>query len=158
MNHLKTMPLLAALLMIGCPAAHAIDMGDASVLSQQGQRLKIAVPYGSAPNEAVAVMRFAVGDVTVPAGYLAPKAGDFVISKPERRNFIILQSRESVNAPRVQLVLNVANNDAPKVAYDLAVPPARYSGAASTAKPAAKSTAAGQRALRKKPLTPAAPA
>ena len=153
MNHLNTV-LAAVLLLIASPLVRAIDMGDASVLSQQGQRLKIAVPYGSSPNEAVAVMRFAIDDVTVPAGYMAPKAGDFVISKPERRNFIILQSREPVNAPRVQLVLNVANNDAPKIAYDLAVPPARYSDTASTAKPAAKATAAGKRALRRKPVTP----
>lgn len=106
--------------------AGAIDMGDASVLSMRGQRLRVAVPYGSTPGQKVPVMAISVGSVEVPDGYKAPDANAFVISQPENRNIIYLHSRESVTAPNLKLVLNVANSDTAQVAYEIKVPPLRY--------------------------------
>lgn len=118
---------LALVVSLAVPAiAHAIDPGDASVLSQQGQRLKVVVPFGSAPGEHVPVSRFSIASVSVPEGHAVPNASQFVISMPERRNVVYLQSREPVNAPSVQLVLAIANSDTERVAYDLVVPPPVY--------------------------------
>lgn len=117
--------LISGLLLNGA-AAYAVDLGNASVMSMQGQRLKIAVPYGSAPGERVPVMRFAVQSVEALDGRPAPAASDFVISQPEFRNVVYLQSREPVAASKVKLVLSVGNDSAKQVAYDLAIPPLAY--------------------------------
>ncbi len=119
-------------------AAHAIDLGDASVVSQQGQRLKVAVPFGSAPGEKVPVTRFSVAAVEVPVGHRIVSAEQFVISKPENRNVVFLQSREPVDASKVTLIVKVAQSDTAQVAYDLTVPPAKYAAFDEPAAPAPK--------------------
>jgi hypothetical protein len=101
-----------------------IDLGDASVLSQQGQRLKLAVPYGAEPGEKFPLLRFEVESVQVPEGHRAPNARSFTISKPESRNIIFLQSAENITAPSMKLVVAVAGNPGKRVEYDIAVPPA----------------------------------
>jgi hypothetical protein len=103
-----------------------VDLGDASVLSQQGQRLKVAVVYGSSPGERVPVTRFSVAEVraddsTTPA----PKAESFTISAPEKRNIVYLQSKEIVRTDKVQIVMTAADTPGKKVVYDLIVPPAK---------------------------------
>jgi hypothetical protein len=132
----KTVPsLLASLLALATlaclPPAQAqdgkvqgIDLGDASVLSQRGQRLKIAVPYGSEVGEKFPLLRFEVQSVEAAEGQIAPTARGFTISKPESRNIIFLQSAETVNAPNLKLVLAVAGSPNKLVAYDINVPPA----------------------------------
>ena len=54
----------------GLAAAQAatIDLGDPSVMSQRGQRLALALPYGSSPGERVSVSRFEVVSVKAPDG------------------------------------------------------------------------------------------
>ena len=115
----------------GLTGAHAqgapsqgIDMGDASVLSQQGQRLKIALPYGSNVAEKFPLLRFEVQSVEAGVGQSAPSARGFTISKPESRNVIFLQSKETITASNLKLVLAVAGSPNKLVAYDIAVPPA----------------------------------
>ncbi len=122
---------LAVATLLGLPLAQAqeakvqgIDLGDASVLSQRGQRLKIAVPYGSEVGEKFPLLRFEVQSVEATDGQTAPSARGFTISKPESRNVIFLQSAETVNAPHLKLVLAVAGSPNKLVAYDIAVPPA----------------------------------
>lgn len=107
----------------GAPS-QGIDMGDASVLSQQGQRLKIALPYGSHVAERVPLLRFEVQSVEAGVGQSAPSARGFTISKPESRNVIFLQSKETITASNLKLVLAVAGSPNKLVAYDIAVPPA----------------------------------
>lgn len=117
----------AALLSLASLQANAVvDLGDASVLSQQGQRLKVAVVYGSSPGERVPVTRFAVAEVSADSSTTpAPKAELFSISAPEKRNIIYLQSREVVRTDKVQIVLTAADTPGKKVVYDLIVPPAK---------------------------------
>ncbi len=107
-------------------AAHAVDLGNASVMSMQGQRLKIAVPYGSKPGEKVPVLRFSIDSIETNGAQQKSLANDFVISQPEFRNVIYLQSRDPVNASQVKLVLNVADSPATQVAYNLLVPPLNF--------------------------------
>jgi hypothetical protein len=103
----------------------AVDLGDASVLSQQGQRLKVAVVYGSGASERVPVTRFSVAEVRVEGSSIAPKAELFTISTPEKRNIVFLQSKEIVRTEKIQLVMTAADSPDKKVIYDLIVPPAK---------------------------------
>ncbi|MBX7106903.1 MAG: hypothetical protein K1X57_22730, partial [Gemmataceae bacterium] len=132
-------PVLVALLaagLVSATAAQAVELGDASVLSQRGQRLKIAVPFGSAPGENVAVTRFAVASVVSADGRPVPAAQGFTISKPERRNVLYLQSREPVDLDRIRVEVSVSNNDVERIGYDLRVPPARYAATEAETAPA----------------------
>ena len=121
--------------------ARAIDLGEASVLSQQGQRLKVVVPYGSAPGENVPVLRFSVQSASAPAGSAAPNPALFTIARPARGNVVVLQSNEIVSAPEVELVLAVAGQPGAQATYRLKIPPAQL--AASPAEPAAATAAQG---------------
>lgn len=113
----------AALALAASGAAAAIDLGEPSVLSQQGQRLKLAIPFGSEPGERVPVLRFSVVAVEAPAGHAAPSAEGFVLAMPERRRIIYVQSREPVTAPALTLTLQVAGSGTP-VVLEIEVPPA----------------------------------
>ena len=106
--------------------ATAIDLGDASVMSMQGQRLKIAVPYGSKPGEKVPLLRFSIESISGSGTSEGIVVDEFVISQPEFRNVIYLQSRDPVKASNIKLVLNIADNPVQQVAYDLVVPPLKY--------------------------------
>jgi hypothetical protein len=101
-----------------------ISMGEASVMSQQGQRLKIAVPYGSDVGDKISLLRFEVQSVDAGSGQSAPSARGFTISKPEHRNVIFLQSAETVNTSNLKLVLAVAGSPGKRIEYEIAVPPA----------------------------------
>lgn len=116
--------VLAAALAAGAPPALAIDLGEPSVLSQQGQRLRVAIPFGSAPGERIPVTRFSVVSAKALDGESAsPDAARFTIAKPERRNVVFVQSAEPVSAPRLRLVVSVAGNPPSSAAFDVDVPP-----------------------------------
>lgn len=142
-SRLPAPAIAAALAVFGLNgAANSIDMGNASVMSMQGQRLKIAIPYGSSPGEKVTVLRFSIDSISGDGAKDGLVASDFVISQPEFRNVIYLQSRDPVAVTNVRLMLGVADNPAHQVAYDLVVPPLKFAqtqlDAASAKKPVAK--------------------
>lgn len=125
--------LPAALLALACLAlpcsAAAIDLGDASVLSRQGQRLELAIPFGSDPGERVSVTRFQVVSVEAPGdGAQAPEPDRFTISKPERRNVIYLRSEHPVDLERLRIVVSVSGIEGPGTgaAYDIVIPPPSF--------------------------------
>lgn len=110
-------------------ASMAIDLGDASVLSRQGQRLELAIPFGSAPGERVSVTRFEVVSVEAATeGAAAPDPGRFTISRPERRNVVYLRSERPVDLDRLRIVVAVSGLDGPgsAAAYDIVIPPPRF--------------------------------
>jgi hypothetical protein len=131
--------LLALALVAVAPAADAsgaappLDLGEPSVLSQRGQRLKLALPYGSAPGERVSASRFEVVSVTAAEGWRAPDPAGFEIAKPARGNVAYLTSRERVDAPELTVVLRVADQPEGQQAWRIAVPPARAAGSATPA-------------------------
>ncbi len=131
--------------------AQEVDPGDVSVLSQQGQRLKIAVPFGAEPGARIPVMRFHVAAVEASPGYRAPTLRGFTVSKPERRNVIFLQSAEPVDAPQLRLVLAVAGEQAQEYEYDIAVPPARATRVAGPAPSEATQPAPQRKPRARKP-------
>ena len=112
------------------PLAGRIDLGQPRVLSQRGQRLKVALPYGAAPDEPVSASRIWVVDASAPPGDGPLSAGDFVMLKPEHRNMVLLQSQHPVTASRVMLTLRVAGQD-DATTYELAVPPVRFAATES---------------------------
>jgi hypothetical protein len=124
--------LSAALLVMTAPplataAPQGIDFGDPSVLSQRGQRLALALPYGSAPGERVSVSRFEVVSVKAPDGWVAPDPAGFSLAKPSRRNLVYLQSREAVDAPELALTVRVVEQPDSLQTFTVRVPPARVS-------------------------------
>jgi hypothetical protein len=108
-------------------ASQGIDLGDPSVLSQRGQRLALALPYGSAPGERVSVTRFEVVSVRAPDGWSAPDPAGFSFAKPERRNLVYLRSSETVDAPELSVTVRVAEQPDSLQTFTILLPPARAS-------------------------------
>lgn len=122
--------IAAALLAAICAAPAmaqqgALDLGDPSVMSQRGQRLKLALPFGSTPGERVSPMRFEVVSISAPDGWTAPDPSTFTISKAARRNLVYMQSREPVDAPELTLTVRVAGEQGETQAWKLVVPPSQ---------------------------------
>lgn len=135
----------------GAPV-EAIDLGTPSVLSQRGQRMRIAVPFGSTPGARVAATRFTVASVDVPGGFEALRAEDFVVLMPERRNIVLLQSKAPVAAPSASIELHVSGQ--PPMRLDVAIPPARFAsdlGIGSMAVAATPSAANATAAAARRP-------
>jgi hypothetical protein len=131
-----------------------IDLGDPSVLSQRGQRLSIALPYGSAPGERVSVSRFEVVSVEAPDGWAAPDPSGFSFAKPARRNLVYLRSRETVDAPELALTVRVAEQPQSLQTFTVQLPAARASAsqaAEPSAVPVSARAAAGKRPARRTP-------
>jgi hypothetical protein len=129
-------PLLGAALLaaLAAPAAAstpaalpALDLGAPSVQSQRGQRLKLVVPFGSAPGELVSATRFEVVSVQAPPGFRAPDVAGFTISKPASRNLVFLQSRESIDAPELTVTVRVADQPEGMQTWTIDVPPSQAS-------------------------------
>ncbi|MEZ5658579.1 MAG: hypothetical protein R3E83_08620 [Burkholderiaceae bacterium] len=102
--------------------AMAIDPGDARVLSQQGQRLKVELAYASEPGEPISAVSFSVLAATAPAGSFSPSPHLFTIMQPESSNRVILQSAEPVSAGQIELVLGLGVEPGRKVLYKLNIP------------------------------------
>jgi hypothetical protein len=115
--------------------AQAVKLGDAAVISQQGQALKVNLPY-SGSEQRVPVLRFTVEDVQVPAGFKAPAPKSFKMMQGENNSHITLVSTEKIDAPNVTMVVKVAGTGGEARTYNLAVPAAQV--AAAEAAPAAK--------------------
>ena len=133
---------------MGAAASQAIDLGDPSVLSQQGQRLAIALPYGSAPGERISVTRFEVVSVRAPDGWSAPDPAGFSLAKPAHRNVVYLRSREAVDAPELALTVRVADQPASAQTFTVRLPPARVSVAQAPEPVAMPVSAAAAHAAR----------
>jgi hypothetical protein len=140
----------------GLAAAQAatIDLGDPSVMSQRGQRLALALPYGSSPGERVSASRFEVVSVKAPDGWTAPDPAGFSFAKPPRRNVVYLRSRETVDAPELTVTVRVAEQPDSLQTFTIGVPPARATAVASGAPamtPVSTGAAAAERAARRAP-------
>ena len=145
--------LLAPCLLTAMTTAGAIDLGEASVMSQQGQRLKVAIPYGSAPGERVPALRFSVASATSADGRTVLSPDGFTVSKPARRNIVFLQSAEPVHARHLKVVVQVADGQPVSTSYDLQVPPASFTAISDAAPGQAAGVAPGKgrRPVRKSP-------
>ena len=152
----RTRLLPVAVLVAACLPATAgaeVQLGDPSVQSQRGQRLKLVLPYGSSPGEPVSAGRFEVVSVEAPPGYAAPRADAFTIAKPAHRNLVVLQSAERIDAPELTVAVRVAGQGDATQTWRVAVPPMTVTLAAPPAEavPAAVAPRPGVRSGKRRP-------
>jgi hypothetical protein len=141
--------LIAALWWVASSAQAQVELGTASVQSQQGQRLKVVIPYGSGPGEPVSINRFSVESATLADGRtIDPK--QFTMMAPLNRNYLVVQSRSNVYSPTVKLAMNVSNTGKGPQVMDLNVPAAKAAAAEAAPVAAVKKTKGKKRAIVKK--------
>jgi hypothetical protein len=122
---------LAAACTAFCVTAQAVDQtvdfGAPTVVSQQGQRLKVVVPVMSAPDDRATAASFLVRETEVPQGFHALPAQDFTVMRPAQADYVVFQSGEVVHSPEVSLIVSVAGDPRSPYRMDLQVPPASAS-------------------------------
>jgi len=101
-----------------------VEFGAPTVLSAQGQRLKVVLPVKSAPQDWATAASFLVRETEVPQGYAALSAGDFTVMRPAASDYVVFQSGDVVQAPEVSLIISVAGDPRSPYRMDLQVPQA----------------------------------
>ena len=105
----------------------SVDFGAPTVLSQQGQRLKVVLPVRSAPDDRATAASFLVRETEVDAGFQPVAAQGFTVMRPARSDYVVLQSADVVSSPHISLVMSVAGDPRSPYRMDLEVPPASAS-------------------------------
>jgi hypothetical protein len=131
------------------PAFAAVEFGQPSVQSYQGQRLKIALPYSRSQGERVSLSRFSVDSVTLADGRVLD-GKKFTLMAPLNRNIVILQSPDNVYGPSVKLAMKISNQDAGASSFDLVLPAFRAAGSEANAASPKSSVKSGKRRTVKK--------
>jgi hypothetical protein len=119
--------LLAACAVFGSPAGaveQTVDFGAPTVLSAQGQRLKVVVPVRSAADDRATAASFMVRETEVPQGHAALPAGGFTVMRPAASEYVVFQSGDVVRSPEVSLIISVAGDPRSPYRMDLQVPQA----------------------------------
>ncbi len=102
-----------------------VEFGAPTVLSQQGQRLKIVLPVRSAPDdERATAASFLVRETEVEPRYQPVAPEGFTVMRPARSDYMVLQSADVVNAPRISVLMSVAGDPRSPYRMDLDVPSA----------------------------------
>jgi hypothetical protein len=101
-----------------------VEFGAPTVLSAQGQRLKVVLPVKSAPEDWATASSFMVRETEVPQGHAALPAGGFTVMRPVASDYVVFQSGEVVRAPEISLIISVAGDPRSPYRMDLQVPPA----------------------------------
>jgi hypothetical protein len=105
-----------------------VEFGAPTVLSQQGQRLKVVLPVRSAPDdERATAASFLVRETEVEPRYGSVPPEGFTVMRPARADYMVLQSGGVVNAPRISVLMSVAGDPRSPYRMDLDVPPANAS-------------------------------
>ena len=112
--------LVPASILLAPVSANAIEWGTAGVLSQQGQRLKVAVPF--AASERISVVQFMVISSSATAGSNSPDPAEFTISKSPDTGMVFFQSSEPIYTSAIDLVIQVASDPGSAVRYQLRIP------------------------------------
>jgi len=124
---LNLLTLLAACAAFGSPAGavdQTVDFGAPTVLSAQGQRLKVVVPVKSPVDDWATAASFMVRETEVPQGQAALPAADFTVMRPASSDYVVFQSGEVVDSPEVSLIITVAGDPRSPYRMDLQVPQA----------------------------------
>lgn len=147
---LLTASMLALTAMPAAGAQGDIKLGEPSVLSQRGQRLKLAVPYGSATGERISSLGIEIVSIEAPDGERAPDLTRFTTATPEQRNLVFITSAERVDA--AALTINYRFIDRPNSlqTWRVMVPPALMAESREIGlEPASARPAASRRSKRK---------
>jgi hypothetical protein len=119
--------LLAICAAFGSPAGavdQTVEFGAPTVLSAQGQRLKVVVPVMSPADDWATAASFMVRETEVPQGHAALPAGNFTVMRPAASDYVVFQSGDVVLAPEVSLIVTVAGDPRSPYRMDLQVPQA----------------------------------
>lgn len=127
---------LAALAALGLSAislpASAVDypveFGEPIVLSQQGQRLKVLLPFQTAPNDRATAAAFLVEKAEVQGEFKAPEPRQFTVMRPDSSPYVIFQSKQDVHAPSILLTVSVAGDEKSPYQMRLNIPAGQASG------------------------------
>lgn len=125
-------PLAALVVATACALAaspagaveNTVEFGAPTVLSAQGQRLKVVLPVKSAPDDWATAASFMVRETEVPQGHAALPAGGFTVMRPAAADYVVFQSGDVVRAPEVSLIITVAGDPRSPYRMDLQVPQA----------------------------------
>jgi hypothetical protein len=137
--------MTATLAFLAMPATGAeadIDLGEPSVLSQRGQRLKLAIPYGSAPGERVSSVGIEIVSIEAANGARAPDLKRFTTATPERRKLVFMTSAERIDAAELTIHYRFIGQPGSLQTWRVSVPPAlmadstEISSAPKTSRPA----------------------
>ena len=129
-RHTRRAPVLlmtAMLAFAAMPATGAegdIDLGEPSVLSQRGQRLKLAIPYGSAPGERVSSVGIEIVSIEAANGARTPDLKRFTTGTPERRKLVFMTSAERVDAAELTINYRFIGQPGSVQTWHVLVPPA----------------------------------
>ncbi|MDO5055772.1 MAG: hypothetical protein Q4E06_00395 [Lautropia sp.] len=135
MNRVAKRATLAIVTAVGLGASlsasaveYPVTFGEPIVLSQQGQRLKVLLPFQSAPNDRATAAAFLVEEADVPATHKAPVARDFTVMRPDSSPYVIFHSKQDVHAPSIVLTVSVAGDENSPYQMRLNIPGAGSSG------------------------------
>jgi len=118
--------IVAAGFALGEPARAidgTVEFGAPTVLSRQGQRLKVVVPVKSRHDDRASAVSFLVRETEVPLGQRALSAQDFTIMRPADADYVVFQSGEPVDSPAVSLIVSIEGDPRSPYRMDLEVPP-----------------------------------
>ena len=121
---LLTAAILALAAMPATGAQGDVDLGEPSVLSQRGQRLKLAIPYVSAPGERVTAVGIEIVSIEAVDGTRAPDVRRFITATPQQRNLVFMTSAERVDAAELTIRYRFAGQSDSLQTWRVMVPPA----------------------------------
>ena len=121
---LLTTAMLAFLVTPASAAEGDIDLGKPSVLSQRGQRLKLAIPYGSGPGERVSAVGIEIVSIEAANGAQAPDLKRFTTSTPERHKLVFITSAERIDAAELTISYRFSGQPGSLQTWQVMVPPA----------------------------------
>lgn len=123
--------MFAGAIAASSPAAFALEgpvaFGGPTVLSMQGQRLKVVVPVQSPAGDRASASTFMVRETEVPFGFQPLATRGFTVMRPAAGEYVVFQSAEVVTAPEVSLIVSVAGDPSSPYRMDLQVPAATIS-------------------------------
>ncbi len=129
MNRVAKRAAMAVVAAVGLGASlnaaaveYPVNFGEPIVLSEQGQPLKVLLPFDGAPNDRATAVAFLVENTEVPEGFRAPVAKNFTVMRPEASPYVIFHSREDVKAPQIVLTVNVTGDPNSPYQMQLSIP------------------------------------
>lgn len=99
-----------------------VNFGEPIVLSQQGQRLKVLLPFDTAPNDRATAVAFLVEGAEAPEGYTPPTPARFTVMRPDDSPYVIFHSTEDVNSPTLSLTVSVMGDENSPYQMNLNIP------------------------------------
>ena len=115
-------PGLAAASLPAQAVEYPVNFGELVVLSEQGQPLKVLLPFEGTPNDRASVVAFLVENTEMPDGFRAPVARNFVIMRPDASPYVIFHSEEDLTAPQILLTVNVMGDPNSPYQMRLSIP------------------------------------